>query len=133
MLVVPGGNPTAPLESTEVIAWIKSVSESTEVTMSVCTGAFILVKAGLLDGRQATTHWGQLARLRKAAPNIDVRDKVRFVDAGKIVTTAGVSAGIDGALHVVDRLSGRSTATWAASSMEYKWNRGPEPGQPDKK
>jgi transcriptional regulator GlxA family with amidase domain len=133
VLVIPGGNTAAPLASPEVIAWIKGVSENTEVTMSICTGAFILAKAGLLDGQQATTHWGQLARLRKAAPNIDVRDKVRYIDAGKIVTTAGVSAGIDGALHVVDRLSGRSTATWAASSMEYKWNRAPEPEQPDKK
>ena len=133
VLIIPGGNTAAPLASPEVIAWIKGVSENTEVTMSVCTGAFILAKAGLLDGQQATTHWGQLARLRKAAPNIDVRDRVRFIDAGKIVTTAGVSAGIDGALHVVDRLSGRSTATWAASSMEYKWNRAPEPEQPAKK
>jgi len=130
VLVVPGGNTAAPLANAEVIAWIKGVSENTEVTMSVCTGAFILAKAGLLDGQQATTHWGQLTRLRKAAPNIDVRDKVRFVDVGKIVTTAGVSAGIDGALHVVDRLSGRSTATWAASAMEYKWNRAAEPEQP---
>jgi transcriptional regulator GlxA family with amidase domain len=133
VLVIPGGNTSAPLASSEVIAWIKGASENTEVTMSVCTGAFILAKAGLLDGQQATTHWSQLARLRKAAPNIDVRDKVRFVDVGKIVTTAGVSAGIDGALHVVDRLSGRSTATWAASGMEYKWNRAPEPEQPAKR
>ena len=133
VLVIPGGNTAAPLDSPEVIAWIKGVSENTEVTMSVCTGAFILAKAGLLDGQQATTHWSQLARLRKAAPNIDVRDKVRFIDAGKIVTTAGVSAGIDGALHVVDRLSGRSAATWAANGMEYKWNRAPEPEQPAKK
>ena len=133
VLIIPGGNTAAPLASPDVIAWIKGVSENTEVTMSVCTGAFILAKAGLLDGQQATTHWGQLARLRKAAPNIDVRDKVRFVDAGKIVTTAGVSAGIDGALHVVDRLSGRSTATWAANGMEYKWNRAPEPEQPAKR
>jgi transcriptional regulator GlxA family with amidase domain len=58
---------------------------------------------------------------------------VRFVDVGKIVTTAGVSAGIDGALHVVDRLSGRRTATWAANGMEYKWNRAPEPEQPAKR
>jgi transcriptional regulator GlxA family with amidase domain len=101
--------------------------------MSICTGAFILAKAGLLDGQQATTHWSQLARLRKAAPNIDVRDKVRFIDVGKVITTAGVSAGIDGALHVVDKLSGRSTATWAATSMEYKWNRTPEHEQPAKK
>lgn len=133
VLVVPGGNTSAPLASPEVIAWIKEVSASTEVTMSVCTGAFILAKAGLLDGQQATTHWAQLARLRKAAPNIDVRDKVRFVDVGKIVTTAGVSAGIDGALHVVDRLSGRTAATWAATGMEYKWNRDPDPDQPAKK
>jgi transcriptional regulator GlxA family with amidase domain len=127
LLVIPGGNTSAPLDSPDVLEWVKRTSGESELTMSVCTGAFILAKAGLLDGKQATTHWSQLARLRNAAPNIEVLDKVRFVDAGKIVTTAGVSAGIDGALHVVDRLSGRSAATWTASAMQYKWDRPSEP------
>jgi transcriptional regulator GlxA family with amidase domain len=90
--------------------------------MSVCTGAFILAKAGLLDGQEATTHGFHLTRLSKAAPNIQVRSNVRFVDAGKIVTTAGVSAGIDGALHVVDRLHGHKAAALIAKGIEYKWD-----------
>lgn len=90
--------------------------------MSVCTGAFILAKAALLDGQEATTHWFHLTRLGKAAPDIQVRSKVRFVDTGRIVTTAGVSAGIDGALHVVDRLLGHKAAVRVAKGMEYNWD-----------
>lgn len=122
LLVIPGGKTTAALNNPKVIAWVKRVSGEAELTMSVCTGAFILAKAGLLDGKEATTHWFHLTRLSKAAPNIQVQRKVRFVDTGKIVTTAGVSAGIDGALHVVDRLLGDKTAARVAKGMEYNWD-----------
>jgi hypothetical protein len=74
----------------------------------------MLANAGLLDGREATTHWGSIERMRKQFPKITVRDDQRVVDAGKVVTSAGVSAGIDGALNVVDRLAGRSIAVKAA-------------------
>jgi transcriptional regulator GlxA family with amidase domain len=122
LLVIPGGATTATLKNPDVIAWVKRVSGEAEITMSVCTGAFILAKAGLLDGQEATTHWFHLTRLGKTAPNIQVRSNVRFVDAGKIVTTAGVSAGIDGSLHVVDRLLGHNAAVRVAKGMEYKWD-----------
>jgi transcriptional regulator GlxA family with amidase domain len=122
LLVIPGGATAATLKNPDVIAWVKRVSGETEITMSVCTGAFILAKAGLLDGQEATTHWFHLTRLGKSAPNIQVRNNVRFVDTGKIVTTAGVSAGIDGALHVVDRLLGHEAAVRVAKGMEYKWD-----------
>ena len=122
LLVIPGGNTSASVKNPEVIAWVKRVSGEAELTMSVCTGAFILAKAGLLDGQEATTHWFHLTRLGKAAPNIQVQSNVRFVDTGKIVTTAGVSAGIDGALHVVDRLLGHKAAARVAKGMEYKWD-----------
>jgi transcriptional regulator GlxA family with amidase domain len=128
LLVIPGGATSAPLKNPDVIAWVKRVSGETEITMSVCTGAFILAKAGLLDGQEATTHWFHLTRLGKAAPNIQVRSNVRFVDTGKIVTTAGVSAGIDGALHVVDRLLGHKAAARIAKGMEYRWD---EAGAPE--
>jgi transcriptional regulator GlxA family with amidase domain len=130
LLVIPGGATSATVKNPDVIAWVKRVSGETEVTMSVCTGAFILAKAGLLDGQEATTHWFHLTRLGKAAPNIQVRSKVRFVDSGRIVTTAGVSAGIDGALHVVDRLIGREAAERTAHGMEYNWDAKREPGEP---
>jgi transcriptional regulator GlxA family with amidase domain len=128
LLVIPGGNTSAALKNPEVIAWVKRVSGEAEVTMSVCTGAFILAKAGILDGREATTHWFHLTRLGKSASNIQVRSNVRFVDTGKVVTTAGVSAGIDGALHVVDRLLGHKEAARIAKGMEYRWDeaRAPE-------
>jgi transcriptional regulator GlxA family with amidase domain len=125
LVVIPGGATTATLNNPDVIAWVKQVSGEAELTMSVCTGAFILAKAGLLDGQEATTHWFHLTRLGKAAPNIQVRSNVRFVDAGKIVTTAGVSAGIDGSLHVVDRLLGHNVALRVAKGMEYNWNEAP--------
>lgn len=130
LLVIPGGATTATQNNPDVIAWVKRVSGEAEVTMSVCTGAFILAKAGLLDGQEATTHWFHLARLGKVAPNIQVRSKVRFVDAGRVITTAGVSAGIDGALHVVERLVGREAAERTARGMEYNWDAKREPGEP---
>jgi transcriptional regulator GlxA family with amidase domain len=129
LLIIPGGDTSAPLNSPTVIDWVKQVSDEAEITMSVCTGAFILAKAGLLDGQPATTHWSQLARLGKAAPDIQVRSKVRFVDCGRIVTTAGVSAGIDGALHIVDRLLGPTAAAFTARGMEYKWDGKSEPDE----
>jgi transcriptional regulator GlxA family with amidase domain len=121
IIVLPGGNTGIPLQDPKVIDWIKRASGDAEVTMSVCTGAFLLARAGLLDGKEATTHWASVERLKTAAPNITVRANRRFVDSGKVVTTAGVSAGIDGALHVVQRLLGEPAAKNTARYMEYRW------------
>lgn len=90
--------------------------------MSVCTGAFVLAKAGVLDGRIATTWFGALEKLRQMAPKTTVQEGRRFVDQGRVVTTAGVSAGIDGALHIVARLLGRAVADRTARYMEYHWS-----------
>lgn len=125
VIVLPGGLTRAPMRDPKVIEWIKTASANTEVTMSVCTGAFLLAKAGLLDGKEATTHWGFVEQLKSAAPGAKVRGDKRVVDNGKVVTTAGVSAGIDGSLHVVRRLLGEQAARDTARSMEYKWD--PEP------
>jgi transcriptional regulator GlxA family with amidase domain len=121
IVVLPGGNTRIPLGEPKVIEWIKRASARAEIMMSVCTGAFLLAEAGLLDGREATTHWASIDRLRQVAPQTKVYENRRFVDSGKIITSAGVSAGIDGALHVVDRLLGRSSATQTARYMEYNW------------
>ena len=110
-----------PLANSKVIEWIKKSSERAEVMMSVCTGAFLLVESGLLDGKEATTHWSAIESLKQQAPKTTVRENRRFVDNGKVVTAAGVSAGIDAALHVVDRLLGRDVAQKTARYMEYKW------------
>jgi putative intracellular protease/amidase/YHS domain-containing protein len=121
IIVIPGGNVREVAKDKRVIDWLVRASPAAEATLSVCTGAFVLAKAGLLDGKEATTHWGSIGALRKQFPQITVRDDRRVVDNGKVVTSAGVSAGIDGALHLVDRLSGRSEASKAARYMEYNW------------
>lgn len=120
IIVIPGGQTKVLLENPEFINWIKARAPETEVMLSVCTGAFVLADAGLLDGLEATTHYGSIANLKRR-PNIKVRADKRFVDNGKIVTTAGVSAGIDGALHLVSRLCGSMTAERTAKYMEYRW------------
>jgi transcriptional regulator GlxA family with amidase domain len=120
LIVLPGGNTGLPLKDDRVIAWVKKAGPEAEVVMSVCTGAFLLAKAGLLDDKEATTHWGSIESLRKAAPKTKVHANRRFVDNGKVITTAGVSAGIDGALHVVERLLGEQAAKDTARYMEYR-------------
>lgn len=94
-----------------------------DAAMSVCTGAFILQKAGLLDGLTATTFHNAIESLREVAPKTEVLANTRWVDNGQVITTAGVSAGIDGALRVVEKLYGRETAQATAHYMEYdKWD-----------
>src|SRR5215470_3271947 len=120
ILVLPGGNARAFIRSEAGMAWVKKVTAKNELSMSVCTGAFILAQLGLLDGRPATTHWGAISQMRSAYPKVQVKTDVRFVDDGRIVTTAGVSAGIDGALHVVQRLLGDDVAWETARYMQYE-------------
>jgi transcriptional regulator GlxA family with amidase domain len=108
-----------------VLDWINQSSPQAEAVVSVCTGAFVLANAGLLDGKEATTHWSAVARLRQQFPKITVRENRRFVDNGKVVTAAGVSAGIDASLHMVERLLGKETARETARYMEYNWQPAP--------
>ena len=122
LLIVPGGDVSAALNSRKLIEWLTATSRDAEIVMSVCNGAFILAKAGLLDGLEATTTAFLTERLKAAAPRTRVNANVRFVDNGKIITTAGLSSGIDGSLHVIERLYGRGTAESAALSMEYNWD-----------
>ncbi len=122
VLLVPGGDVRAQVESPTVIKWIQDSANKAEIVMSVCNGAFILAKAGLLDGMEATTTAGLIPLLRQEAPKVKVVDDRRFVDNGHIITTAGLSSGIDGALHVIERLYGRGTAQMAALGMEYNWD-----------
>jgi putative intracellular protease/amidase/YHS domain-containing protein len=125
VIVVPGGNTREASKDKRALDWLRQESPRAEVTLSVCTGAFVLAHAGLLDGKEATTHWGALDRLRADFPKVTVHGDKRFVDNGKVVTAAGVSAGIDAALHVVDRLCGRTVARETARYMEYDWKAGP--------
>lgn len=121
ILLVPGGRGTrTAIERAPLILWIAERAQSAELTTSVCTGSFLLAKAALLHGKAATTHWGSVARLRQAFPDIEVRDDVRWVDEGNIVTSAGVSAGIDMSLHLLRRLYGEEAANATARGMEYE-------------
>ncbi|MGH7451372.1 MAG: tetratricopeptide repeat protein, partial [bacterium] len=107
----------------DVIKWVRESAAHTEIMLSVCTGALLLSKAGLLDGKQATTWYGFIDRLQEVTPNAKILRNTRFVDNGQIVTTAGVSAGIDGALRVVTKLLGKEAARATAKYMEYdKWD-----------
>jgi transcriptional regulator GlxA family with amidase domain len=120
ILVVPGGYGTRrEVNNTRLLDWIVRQDKTTQLTTSVCTGAFLLAARGLLDNLPATTHWGSIERLRTTHPLIDVRENVRYVDNGHILTSAGVSAGIDMALHIVSRLLGDESARQTARSMEY--------------
>ncbi|MFA5057162.1 MAG: DJ-1/PfpI family protein, partial [Opitutaceae bacterium] len=120
VLVVPGGIGTrALLQRPALIEWIRTRSKRAEIVMSVCTGALLLAKAGLLDGRRATTHQGALDLLRELAPAAAIDPSQRFHDNGKILTAAGISAGIDCSLHVVARLLGAAAAEATMRHMEY--------------
>lgn len=122
ILIIPGGVVTAQLDSRPVIDWIARCARSATITASVCTGAFLLGQAGLLDGKAATTHWEDIADLRAMFPDVQVKENQRWVDAGPIVTSAGISAGIDMSLHLVSRLAGRELALWTARQMEFDWS-----------
>ncbi|PRY24546.1 YHS domain-containing protein [Spirosoma oryzae] len=127
ILVVPGGRMEDVMADTAVVNWIRRTTAGRQLTMSVCTGTYLLGQAGLLDGKTVTTHWAATDMLRQMMPKTTVKEHTRFVDAGSLVTTAGVSAGIDGALHVVARLRGQQAAQQIARLMEYdKWE--PEAG-----
>src|SRR5262245_51941677 len=119
IVVVPGGN--IPEEDRELQQWVKGCAQSGELVMSVCNGAYLLAEAGLLDGKEATSHHGALPGLAARYPAVRVLTKRRFVDGGRVMTCAGVSAGIDGALHVVERLLGEEAARQTARYMEYDW------------
>jgi len=121
IVVFPGGPAAKIYDDPEFYAWAKKASEEAEIAQSVCTGAFVLAKAGLLDGLEVTTFHGAIDGLRKGYPKAKVQDGRRFVDNGHVVTTAGISAGIDGSLNVVARLLGRRVADQVATYMEYHW------------
>lgn len=124
ILVIPGGQGTrGAINRPELIDWIRTRAVTAEITTSVCTGSFLLAQAGLLTGKTATTHWASIERMRESFPATTVREQARWVDEGVVVTSAGVSAGIDMALHVIARLYGAEAAATTARWIEYDyWN-----------
>ena len=122
IVVFPGG-PAGKIHDDPVFfAWAEKAAREAEIAQSVCTGAFVLAKAGMLDGLEVTTFFGAVYALQQQYPKAMVKNGRRFVDNGKVVTTAGISAGIDGSLHVVARLLGRRVADQVARYMEYHWS-----------
>jgi putative intracellular protease/amidase len=122
VLVVPGGGVFAASQDKATLAYVRDVTAHAQIIMSVCNGAFILANAGLLDGLTATTTYHNIPKLASQYPKIKVVDNQRYVDNGKIVTTAGLSAGMDGALHVIARLFGTGYAQSVALGEEYDWS-----------
>jgi putative intracellular protease/amidase len=126
IILLPGGGVNEHLDNPKVIRWVQERAGEAEYVMSVCNGAFYLGKAGLLDGKTATTFYGLIDELKKLAPKARVVTDQRFTDNGQIITTAGLSSGIDGALHLIERIAGRGKAQEIALGMEYNWQ--PEAG-----
>lgn len=106
--------------SEALLGWIRAASATTDLTMSVCTGAFVLAKTGLLDGKAATTHHSAYGELAAEYPAVKVKRGARFVDLGTIASSGGLTSGMDLALHVVDRYFGRATALRTADNLEYQ-------------
>lgn len=122
VLIVPGGIITTELNNPAVIRWIAQMARTAELTASVCTGAFLLAKAGLLEGKRVATHWEDQADLRTMFPTLTVLENTRWVDEGQVVTSAGISAGIDMSLHLVARLTDEAFAIKTARQMEFDWS-----------
>lgn len=125
LLVVPGGWGTRGLVNDDrVIKWIRAQAQDAELVASVCTGSFLLAQAGLLEGRRATTHWQSLDRMEQTFPTISVVRDQHVVDEGSILTSAGISAGIDLALRVVSKVHGEAIGRATARYMEYPYPEG---------
>jgi len=122
VLLVPGGKGTRKeMHNERLKVWINRQAEQVELLLSVCTGSLVLGVCGLLDNLSATTHHGAFDELAEAAPNTKVIRDQKYVDNGSVITSAGISAGIEMSLHVVAKLHGKDIAVKTAKYMEYDW------------
>jgi putative intracellular protease/amidase len=121
ILLIPGGEIGSVDKNEKAMAWIAKTVDQAECVMSVCNGAFILAKGGHLKGQSVTTFYWFLEALKKDEPSCTIAYDQRFTDNGKIITTAGLSSGIDGALHLIERYGSRFDAEQAALGLEYNW------------
>jgi transcriptional regulator GlxA family with amidase domain len=122
IIIIPGGaGSRKEMNNPAVIDWVKGCAKKAELVLSVCTGALILAKAGLLESLEATTHHNAIKLLKEIAPNTTVHEDRRVADNGRIILSAGISAGIDMSFHVVSKLLGEKYAVEAAYHMEYDW------------
>lgn len=119
LLLVPGGVVDAAMACPQTLDWIARTAAQAQITASVCTGAFLLAASGVVHSGNVTTHWEDVADLRERFPALTVCDGPRWIDNGPVVTSAGISAGIDMCLHLVARLAGRKLAQLTARQMAY--------------
>lgn len=122
LLVVAGGVHTHEMHNATVSAWLKQQREQVPLLATVCTGIFLLANATNLRNTKVTTHWEDIPDLRQQFPVLDIQENSRWVDAGNLVSSGGISAGIDMSLYLVSRLHSRELAEKTARQMEYDWN-----------
>lgn len=123
LLIIPGGYGAEEIEihNTVVLDWIKKQATQVAILASVCTGAFLLAKCGLLYHKKATTHWMDVDRLEKEFPEVQVIRGVKLVDESSLITSGGISAGIHMSFHLVEKIHGKEIAVLTAKRMEYDW------------
>ena len=123
MLIVVGGVHTQEVKKTKVINWIKGQSQNVKIIASVCTGCFLLAQAKVVSNHKVTTHWEDIKDLKSDYPRLNVLSDVRWVDEGNIVTSAGITAGIDMSLHLVSKVYNNELANKTAKQMQFDWNK----------
>lgn len=121
ILVIPGGNSYSQVNNEKLIAWINKVNQKAEYMLSVCNGVRLLAKTGALDGKTATSHYRAVDNLAKEFPKVEMVKGKRFVDNGRIITTEGVSAGIDGSLYLLGKIFNKNVPEEVAKQMMYNW------------
>lgn len=126
LLIVPGGVVDAAARCPDTLEWVRHASAQASLTASVCTGVFVLAAAGVVNTHRVTTHWEDLDDLRRQWPSLDVVDGVRWVEDGRVFSSAGISAGIDLSLHLVARLTCPELAERTARQMDYRWMSRPD-------
>lgn len=125
VLIVPGGVVDAAMACEQTIAWIAATATSATTVASVCTGAFLLARSGVLTHGPVTTHWEDVEDLQQMFPALQVQTGKRWISQGHITTSAGISAGIDMCLHLVATLAGHELAARTARQMDYAWQAQP--------
>ena len=123
VLIVAGGVHDNEMLKPGVTRWIARQAKKAEIVASVCTGAFLMAEAGVLTNQNVTTHWGDIEDLQKRYPGLSVHASARWIDEGNVVTSGGISAGIDMSLHLVGRLHSMALALKTARQMEFHWTK----------
>jgi len=121
VLIVVGGVHYDEMNKPDVLEWIASQSKKVKILASVCTGVFLLAKSQVLQVDKVTTHWEDIPELRAMFPSLEVIEGVRWVDEGELITSGGISAGIDMSLHLVEKLCDVTLAEKTAKQMEFSW------------